>query len=237
MSRRVPLLRFRNPALPFPPLAPASDGSPASPVLSERSDFPSSIPARSLSFADRYHARLLVARQRGVAVGRLLVGTDAGASILCLRLALVETTGSPRFLGNPFANMPCSSTPADRIRQASKTYPMLPSARLTASAPRSVTFRGSITQPVHSLSTLRSSDYSDRTPRKTRFPLAANLVGAGLSPAGLLQEVSTLCFNSHRFPLLEASWRTNRRDAVTLAITQAARLPGRSRAVPASRQS
>src|SRR5205823_8673682 len=76
--------------------------------------------------------------------------------------------------------------------------------QLTASAPHSVTFRGSITRPVRSLSTLRSSDYSDRTPRKTRFPLAATLGGAGLSPAGLLQEVSTLCFNSHRFLLLGA---------------------------------
>ena len=42
----------------------------------------------------------------------------AGASILCLRLTLVETTGSPRFLGNPFANMLCSPTPADRMHQA-----------------------------------------------------------------------------------------------------------------------
>ena len=94
---------------------------------------------------------------------RPLVGTDAGASILRLRLTHVETAGSPRFLDNPFANMPCSSTPADRTRQASKTHPILPSARLTASAPRSVTFRGSITQPVRSLSTLRSSDCSDNT--------------------------------------------------------------------------
>ena len=42
----------------------------------------------------------------------------AGASILCLRLTLVETAGSPRFLGNPLANMPCSSTPADLAHQA-----------------------------------------------------------------------------------------------------------------------
>ena len=99
--------------------------------------------------------------------------------------------------------------PALRPRRTSPIRPLrwleiLPSAQLTASAPHSVTFRGSITQPVRSLSTLRSSDYSDRTPRKTRFPLAANLGGAGLSPAGLLKEVSTLCFNSHRFLLLEA---------------------------------
>jgi hypothetical protein len=74
--------------------------------------------------------------------------------------------------------------------------------------PHSVTFRGSITLPVRSLSTLRSSDHSDGTPRKTRFPLAAKLVGTGLSPglspAGLLKEVSTLCSNSHRFLFLAA---------------------------------
>jgi len=128
----------------------------------------------------------------------------AGASILCLRLTLVETMGSPRFLGNPFTNMPCSSTPADPVHEAITMHKMLPSARLTASAPHSVTFRGSITQPVRSLFTLRGSDHSDRTPRKTRFPLAANLDGTGLAPAGLNQEVSTLCFNSHRFLLLEA---------------------------------
>ena len=52
----------------------------------------------------------------------LLAGSSsvlrAGASILCLRLTLVETVGSPRFPGNPFANMPRSSTPADRMHQA-----------------------------------------------------------------------------------------------------------------------
>jgi len=68
MSRCVSFRRFRDPALPFPPLVPAGDGSPASQVLSERSDFPPSVPPRSLSFAGRYHALLFVARQRGVAV-------------------------------------------------------------------------------------------------------------------------------------------------------------------------
>ena len=68
MSRCVSFLRFRDSALRFPPLAPAGDSSPASPVLSECSDFPPSVPLRSLSFAKRYHALLLVARRRGVAV-------------------------------------------------------------------------------------------------------------------------------------------------------------------------
>ena len=188
-----------------PPPDRAGFASPASSVISRRSDFPPSFPPRSLSFAGRYHGLPFVVRQRGVAVVRLLVGTacrcldplpstptrgDDGISQvprqpLCEH-ALLSDPGGPHASG-PFA-----------------MHAMLPSVRLTTSAPHSVTFRGSITRPVRSLSTLRSSDYSDRTPRKTRFPLAANLGGAGLSPAGLLQEVSTLCFNSHRFLLLEA---------------------------------
>jgi len=96
-------------------------------------------------------------------------------------------------------------------------HAMLPSVRLTTSAPHSVTFRGSITRPVRSLSTLRSSDYSDRTPRKNRFPLAANLGGAGLSPAGLLQEVSTLCSTHIVSSSSKLSWRTSRRAAVRQA--------------------
>jgi hypothetical protein len=68
MSRCVSFRRLRDSALRFPPLASAGDSSPASQVLSECSDFPPSVPPRSLSFAKRYHALLLVARQRGVAV-------------------------------------------------------------------------------------------------------------------------------------------------------------------------
>jgi hypothetical protein len=95
--------------------------------------------------------------------------------------------GSPRFPRQPLYEPALLFDPGrpDAPRPLT-THLMLPSARLTASAPHSVTFRGSITQPVRLRSTLRSSDHSDRTPRKTRFPLAANLGGAGLSPAGLL---------------------------------------------------
>src|SRR6185436_9633895 len=138
----------------------------------------------------------------------LLAGSSselhAGASILCLDSHSWRRRDLPGSSATPLANMLCSPTPADRMHQALAMHAMLPSVRLTTSAPHSVTFRGSITRPVRSLSTLRSSDCSDRTPRKTRFPLAANLGGTGFSPAGLLQEVSTLCFNSHRFLLLVA---------------------------------
>jgi hypothetical protein len=179
-------------------------------------------PFRSLG---RYHALLLVARQRGVAV----TGSSSELRRCLNPLPSTHTRGDggisqvPR---QPLCEHALLFDPGgpDAPRPLT-THPMLPSVRLTTSAPRSVTFRGSITQPARSLSTLRGSDYSDRTPRKTRYPLAANLVGAGLSPAGLLQEVSTLCFNSHRSPSSWLSWRTNRRDAAALARRQAARLP------------
>jgi hypothetical protein len=204
MSRCVSVRRFRDPALPFPPLAPAGDGSPASRVLSERSDFPPSVPPHSLSFAGRYHGLLLVARQRGVAV----TGSSSELRRCLNPLPSTHTRGNGGISQVPrqplYEHALLFDPGGPDVPRPLTTHPMLPSAQLTASAPHSVTFRGSITQPARSLSTLRSSDYSDRTPRKTRFPLAANLDGAGLSPAGLLQEVSTLCFNSHRFPLLVA---------------------------------
>ena len=137
--------------------------SPASSVPSRRSDFlpslsPDSLlvrPAIPRTAADHEEAgscRLPAPRRN-----------YAGASILFLRPRSWRRAGSPRFLGSPFANMLCSSTPADRMHPATTTHSVLPSVQLTTSAPRSVTFRGSITQPVRSLSTLRGSDYSDHT--------------------------------------------------------------------------
>ena len=95
----------------------------------------------------------------------------AGASILCLRLTLVETTGSPRFPGNPSREHALLSDPGGPHASGPVAmHAMLPSVRLTTSAPHSVTFRGSITQPVRSLSTLRSSDYSESNTTQDSLP-------------------------------------------------------------------
>jgi hypothetical protein len=58
------------------------------------------------------------------------------------------------------------------------------------------------------------------TPRKTRFPLAANLGGAGLEPAGLLSKVSHFTSTSILFAKLCLAH--NQRDAVTLGIGRGA---------------
>ena len=170
VSRRVSFRRFRNPALLFPPPAPTGGSSPASSVLLKRSDArrPSrSAPFRSPSGTTDY------CESRGG--GELPLAGSSSVLMPVPQSSAFDShswrrAGSPRFLGNPFAHMPCSSTPADRIRQAIATHPMLPSARLTASAPRSVTFRGSITQPVRSLSTLHGSDYSDSNTAQDSLP-------------------------------------------------------------------
>jgi len=68
---------------------------------------------------------------------------------------LTETTGPPRFLEDPAMNVPCSSTPAGPLRSATAAHwcclPLFGRRRL----PRLSAFRGSITRPAHSLSTLR----------------------------------------------------------------------------------
>jgi hypothetical protein len=67
------------------------------------------------------------------------------------------------------AHMPRSSTPADRLHPATSVQTMLPSAKLTTSAPHSYHSRGSITRPIRSLCTLRSRG----RPRTTQHSVPA----------------------------------------------------------------
>jgi hypothetical protein len=115
------------------------------------------------SFVWRYHALLRLKRKRGVAV--------AGSSSELRRClnplpspALVETSRISQVPGQPLREHALLFDPGGPDAPRPLTmHPMLPSVQLTTSAPRSVTFRGSITRPVRSLSTLRGSDYSDDT--------------------------------------------------------------------------
>ena len=92
----------------------------------------------------------------------------------------LETTGSPKFLGNPSVSMPCSPTPAGPTHQAMTMRRRGPHPVPNSEGSlRRATFRGSMTRPGHSLSTLRPDG---RPPgRKTRFPLSATLYGTGLA--------------------------------------------------------
>jgi len=64
-------------------------------------------------------------------------------------------------------NVSSHATTADHVRPTTYQQPysvsMLPSTNMTASAPTTSIFRGSITQPAHSLSTLRNMGYPNAT--------------------------------------------------------------------------
>jgi hypothetical protein len=69
----------------------------------------------------------------------------------------METSGSLRFLGNPCGHCPCSSTPAGSGRLSGPWVSCLtrPPPVSRTKAPSGLYFRGSITRPLTSLSTLR----------------------------------------------------------------------------------
>ena len=113
----------------------------------------------------------------------------------------------PGSWGTPVIDMLCSPTPQSHLHQTHTIQTMQPSNQKTMSASESVSFRGSITQPVNTLCTLRS--YSHLQPRNTRFRLAVNLCRAGISPTGSLVKFQ---LSVHRQPPNQPSfgWRTFR---------------------------
>ena len=148
------------------------------------SESPPPIPPRFVAFAWRYHNCEAAIRVRPD--GRSRRSTSRGRrawGFLLRRLPLpalvVEATGIPRFLGNPGVDVPCSSTPAGPVGQAlfSPTGAAFRLRYLVGS--RNVGFfRGSMTRPIHWLSTLRSRDCSRTT--QDSLPAAGLLCRAGL---------------------------------------------------------
>ncbi len=105
------------------------------------------------------------------------------------RPLVVESSGPPRFLGYPLVCVPCSLTLARPQDLACYGPGLLPSATRTASALATIQFfRGSITRPTHSLSTLRSPGLPGTT--QDSLPAGGLLCRAGFEPAGFLREVS-----------------------------------------------
>ncbi len=112
-----------------------------------------------------------------------------------------ETTGSPKFLGNPkcpFAHV--QSTPAGLLTPDHYGVAAWPLVCEKQRLPREV-FRRSIAWLSDWLSTLRSTGYP--APRKTRFQLLVRLYWTGFPPAGSLRKVSKLLpYISSPFPKL-----------------------------------
>jgi len=146
------LQRFRVPASPSLHGVPWI-GSPASQVLRECSDARPSLAPRFVSFARRYH-RAPASFSSPAGVGRHARGAG-----VCHGVPLpdrsVEMAGPPRFLGDLRAHA-LLSDPDGTSTPSPFGVPLLPSAILEHVGSRNSLFRGSITRPAHSLSTLRS---------------------------------------------------------------------------------
>ena len=151
-TRHVSLQRCHDMASPSLHGVPR-DGSPASTILW---DAPTPRrPSRPVRFfTSRYYR---------VACGLLpsVVGVPPGARELSVPVSpsglTMETSGPLRFLGNPGGHCPCSSTPAGSGRLSGPRVSCLtrPPPVSTTKAPSGLYFRGSITRPLTSLSTLR----------------------------------------------------------------------------------
>ena len=102
-----------------------------------------------------------------------------------------ELVSSPRFLGNPFVHLPCSSTPPEPPLRPSKVW-------CCSRYHYDESFRNYLTfeAQLHGFCT-RCLRFALRSPymRKTRFRSAANRFRPGLSPVGLLKRVS-MCYMS-----------------------------------------
>jgi len=116
-------------------------------------------------------------------------------------LLSAERTGSPKFLGNPHADMPRSSTPAEPLNQAIAALrcclPSIKRRRLPHFDDFGAPSRG-LPAPR-----LRFAAWVTPAPRKTRFRLLASFAGGDwLLPGSLCKVSDLLC---RIFPLTQAS--------------------------------
>ena len=92
----------------------SGDCSPASTVLSRHCDFLPSLPPHFVSFAWRYHGNAPVSLPPPLRVAS--VGPGVGHPVSPSGSASVETTGSPKFLGNPDSRLPMFFDPGRPMR-------------------------------------------------------------------------------------------------------------------------
>jgi len=105
------------------------------------------------------------------------------------RLLKMETTGLPRFLESPHADMPCSSDPGGTFMPGQTRHVGAAFRSFKGVGSHATYFRGSITRPIRSLSTLRRRGHPSST--QDSLPAAGQLCRAGLGPAGLKCGVSS----------------------------------------------
>ncbi len=172
-----PINGLHDPTPRFPPSGPGGTRPPTSTVLSGRYDFLPPLPPHFVAFAWRYHrhASSSLRSARDVTADR--------PGVFWLRPPPqprypVETTGSPKFSGNPHCPFAMFCDPGRPVRPRPVQDGRAAPASDTTKAPTSTPFRGSIAWPSSSLSTLRRVDHP--TQRKTRFQVLVRLSWTGL---------------------------------------------------------
>jgi hypothetical protein len=169
--------RVHDPAPRFPPSGPGGTRPPTSTVLSGRYDFLPPFPPHFVAFAWRYHSGRLIFASVSPRRHSRPTRSVWDAATPQPRYP-VETTGSPKFSGNPHCPFAMFCDPGRPVRprpvQDVRTAP----ASDTTKAPTSTPFRGSIAWPSSSLSTLRRMGHP--TQRKTRFEVLVRLSWTGL---------------------------------------------------------
>lgn len=125
--------------------------------------------------------------------------------LLRCRLLWWKVSGLPGSWTAPMSTCPALRPRRDGACPAYTACPYCLPQRQQRRLPLARFYRGSITRPIDSLSTLHPIRY--RTRRKTRFRLVANLYRVGFSPTGLHYVISAKI--SFAFQTSRLSWRTD----------------------------
>ena len=172
------------------------------------SDFSAPIALRFVSFARRYHCVhilfvFLTAPERSMCIAS---GPRAWLRFARCSALRVEVARSPRFLSRPRVRA-LLSRPRWSLRAHDPRAPrccLPPSTRRRP--PRLASFRGSITRPARSLSTLRSRPHGSST--QDSLPSDDQSLTGGLSSRRTRSEVSSMGHRLIASPSPGFSWRT-----------------------------
>jgi len=173
--------------IPFPPQGLPRMGFPCFTGTMGCSESLPPFPPHFVAFAWRYHVCDALFRVRPFAAPTAGRRTGGRPGVCCAGCPIparnVETTGLPRFLGNPDVDMPCPSTPAGPAGPGHFGPPDTAFRRQDGVGSRDDSSFGA---QSHGLLTrcLRFAAEVTLGPRKTRFRLLANFAGRGWIPAG-----------------------------------------------------
>ena len=191
--RRVSQERVHDSTPRFPPLAPAGNRSPASPVLSRRYDFLPSVPPHFVAFVWRYLQRSLVlfAPRRTSAPPKPGVGHPVAPAGITQR----KRQDIPSSWGTPIVRLPCS-------RDAGRTVVTRP-VQCNSMAPGMKKAKA----PTKGLSTLNSMAFGlaayaspyelPRYDARLASSRLSDVTGRAFHPQGSLRKVSELFLTSH----------------------------------------